>query len=92
MEPTIQSEEGRFFVEQEGESIAEITYVTEQDGSLTIDHTLVSEQLRGQSIGEQLVKKVVDKARTEGVKITPVCSYAAHQFEKHAEYKDVLKT
>lgn len=87
----IQNEEGRFFVAKDGKDLAEITYSLNKDtGELVIDHTRVSEELRGQGTGQELVQAVVEKARNEKLKIVPVCSYAAHQFEKHPEYKDVL--
>ncbi|WP_410514901.1 GNAT family N-acetyltransferase [Paenibacillus sp. BR2-3] len=86
----IQSEKGRFIVPGDGKELAEITYKLEEGTkTLVIDHTHVSEELRGQGAGEELVKAVVDKAREEGLKIVPVCSYAAHQFQKHPEYQDV---
>lgn len=87
----IQKGTGRFFVANDGKDLAEITYRLEENSEvLVIDHTRVSEELRGQGTGEELVRAVVDKARTENLKIVPECSYAAHQFEKHPEYKDVL--
>ncbi|MEK4261334.1 GNAT family N-acetyltransferase [Paenibacillus odorifer] len=87
----IQNENGRFFVANDGKVVAEITYSLDKEtGELVIDHTRVSEELRGQGTGQKLVRAVVDKARNENLKIVPVCSYAAHQFEKHPEYKDVL--
>ncbi|MEK4851329.1 GNAT family N-acetyltransferase [Paenibacillus sp. FSL H7-0756] len=83
---------GRFYIAGDGKDLAEITYRTEENtGNLVIDHTFVSEDLRGQGAGEKLVRAVVDLAREQSVKIVPVCPYAAHQFEKHTEYKDVLK-
>lgn len=87
----IQSGTGRFFVANDGKDLAEITYKLEENSEvLIIDHTRVSEELRGQGTGEELVRAVVDKARKESLKIVPECSYAAHQFEKHPEYNDVL--
>ncbi|WP_339310321.1 GNAT family N-acetyltransferase [Paenibacillus sp. FSL M7-0896] len=84
--------EGRFYIAGDGKDLAEITYRTEENtGNLVIDHTFVSEDLRGQGAGEKLVRAVVELAREQSVKIVPVCPYAAHQFEKHEEYKDVLK-
>ncbi|MRN53284.1 GNAT family N-acetyltransferase [Paenibacillus monticola] len=82
---------GRFYVAGDGKDLAEIVYrLEETTGDIVIDHTYVSEDLRGQGAGEELVRAVVDKARTEKLKIVPVCSYAAHQFKKHPEYEDVL--
>jgi len=84
--------EGRFYIAGDGKDLAEITYRTEEaTGNFVIDHTYVSEDLRGQGAGEKLVRAVVDLAREEDVKIVPECPYAAHQFEKHAEYRDLLK-
>ncbi|WP_340024362.1 GNAT family N-acetyltransferase [Paenibacillus sp. FSL K6-1096] len=83
---------GRFYIAGDVKDLAEITYRTEENtGNLVIDHTFVSEELRGQGAGEKLVRAVVDLAREQKIKIVPECPYAAHQFEKHAEYKDVLK-
>ena len=83
--------DGRFYIAGDGKDLAEITYRTEEaTGNLVIDHTYVSEDLRGQGAGEKLVRAVVDLAREENVKIVPECPYAAHQFEKHAEYRDLL--
>lgn len=87
----IKQGENRFYIAGNGKDLAEITYrLEEAAGQLVIDHTHVSEDLRGQGAGEKLVRAVVDKAREENLKIVPVCSYAAHQFEKHEEYADVL--
>ncbi len=57
--------------------------------TIMIDHTFVSEGLRGQKIGDQLVKAVVDLARKEGKKIVPACSFALVQFKRHKDYQDV---
>ena len=57
---------------------------------MTIDHTVVSEELRGQKMGNQLVKKVVNLAREENKKIIPACSFARKEFEENQEYQDVL--
>lgn len=84
--------EGRFYIASDGKDLAEITYKADKTtGDLVIDHTFVSEDLRGQGAGEKLVRAVVDLAREQNVHIVPECPYAAHQFEKHAEYRDVLK-
>ncbi len=85
----IQKGNNQLFVEEDGETVAKITYVT--DGSiLTVDHTIVSEKKRGSGLGQELVKELVEQARNNHQKIKPVCSYAKKQFEKHPEYQDVL--
>ena len=71
-------------------TIAEVTYVYDKDDNLIIDHTFVSNELRGQNIGKQLIRKVVDFARQENKKIIPQCSFAKKEFIRNQEYNDVL--
>lgn len=51
---------------------------------------MVDESLRGQGIAGQLVQKVAEKCRAEGLQIKPTCSYAVSWFKKHPEYVDLL--
>ena len=69
---------------------AEVTYVNHKDDTIVIDHTFVSNELRGQNVGKQLIKKVVDFARQENKKIVPQCSFARQEFITNKEYEDVL--
>ena len=55
-----------------------------------IHHTGVDEKYGGKGIAADLVKEVVEQARRAGMKIMPLCSYAAREFVKHPEYRDVL--
>ena len=69
---------------------AEITYVNYNEDTIIINHTFVSTELRGQNIGGQLIKRVVDFARNENKKIIPQCSFAIKEFNEKKEYDDVL--
>ena len=71
-------------------AIAEVTYVPIDQDTIIIDHTFVANELRGQNVGKQLIKKVVDFARQENKKIIPECSFAKNEFTKNEEYNDVL--
>ncbi|WP_010288656.1 GNAT family N-acetyltransferase [Kurthia massiliensis] len=84
-------EEGRFFIEDNGNTLAEITFTQPNDEFFIIDHTFVDDQLRGQGIANQLVKKVVDKARADDKTIIPLCPFAKGQFERIPEYEDVWR-
>ncbi|HET7897259.1 MAG TPA: GNAT family N-acetyltransferase [Flavisolibacter sp.] len=81
---------GIFFVEDEGEMLAEIVYTTRSDNTLIIEHTDVDDDLRGQNIGYELVHKTVDYARMHGMKISPVCPFAKAIFDKKADWQDML--
>jgi predicted GNAT family acetyltransferase len=60
---------GVFFIEENGEVVAEMTYVWSGEDKIIIDHTEVSEKLGGKGIGKQLVHKAVEMAREKHIKI-----------------------
>jgi predicted GNAT family acetyltransferase len=69
---------------------AKMTYSRTGEHLIIIDHTEVPEALRGRGVGQALVLRAVEEAREAGVKIFPLCPFAAAQFRRHAEYQDVL--
>lgn len=81
---------GAFFIDEDGEWIAELTYFKSGDCEITLDHTEVDDKLRGEGIASDLVAEAVKYARTEGLKIKATCPYAKKVLEKHPEYEDVL--
>ncbi len=81
---------GLFFVQQDGNILAEMTYTMPSPEKMIIDHTEVSEELRGQNVGYQLVHTAVEYARTHHLKIIPLCPFASAVFKKKPEYADVL--
>jgi uncharacterized protein len=85
-------EDGRFVAKDaDGLEVGEVTYTRDGDEVLIINHTGVDPANRGQGVAEELVRQVVEKARKEGVKVEPVCSYAQKEFERKSEYEEVLK-
>ena len=80
---------GMFFVEVENEVAAELIYVMAGE-KMIIEHTEVDDALRGQNIGFQLVQASVEYAREHGMKILPVCPFAAAVFGKKPDFADVL--
>jgi predicted GNAT family acetyltransferase len=81
---------GLFFVQQDGNILAEMTYTMPSPEKMIIDHTEVSDELRGQNVGYQLVHTAVEYARTHHLKIIPLCPFANAVFKKKPEYSDVL--
>ncbi|KOR88865.1 GNAT family N-acetyltransferase [Paenibacillus solani] len=86
----IQARSGGFFIKENGKTAAEITYTPQGDGVISIDHTYISPSLRGQGIAEELVRKVIEYARAEELKIIPACSYAGHYFDNNIEDRALL--
>ena len=83
---------GMFFVEAEGNILAEMVYTMPAADKMIIEHTEVSDELRGQNTGYQLVHTAVDYARTHHIKIIPLCPFASSVFKKKPEFADVLYT
>jgi predicted alpha/beta hydrolase family esterase/predicted GNAT family acetyltransferase len=81
---------GLFFVEQDGNILAEMTYTMPATDKMIIDHTEVSDELRGKNVGVQLVHTAVEYARKNGIKIIPLCPFANSVFKKKPEFGDVL--
>ena len=82
---------GSFFVEENGNRVAELAYTWHDKGLISIDHTEVDESLEGKGVGSALVEKVVSFAREKGIKIRLYCPFATIVFKRHKEYHDVLE-
>ncbi|ANA82126.1 GCN5-related N-acetyltransferase [Paenibacillus vortex V453] len=87
---SIQARTGGFFLEDNGKTVAEISYSPQGEGVISIDHTYISPGLRGQGLADELVRKVIDYAREEELKIIPACSYAGHYFDKNLDDRVLL--
>lgn len=84
---------GSFYVEEAGTVLAEMTYSMTGTELMIIDHTEVANELRGKNVGYQLVHAAVEYARTNHIKIIPLCPFAKSVFDKKAgEFGDVLRT
>lgn len=86
----IKEDTNGFYVGEQDHKEAEIHYVSSGNDIIIVDHTIVSDSLRGQGVGPALVKRLVEYARTKGIKIMPLCPFAKSQFDRHKEYSDVL--
>ncbi len=81
---------GRFYYVENGEELAEMTYVYAGDDKIIIDHTEVHESLKGKGVGKELVKSGVEFARAKGLKVIPLCPFAKKMIELTKEWQDVL--
>lgn len=82
---------GRFFIEQNGTPLAEMTYTYAGPKKMIIDHTEVDESLKGQGVGYKLVEAAVEYLRQNNMTVIPLCPFAKAVFTKRAaDYQDVL--
>ncbi len=90
----IQNEEhgakGAFYIEQDGEWIAEMTYKKSGDDKIIIDHTEVDESLQGKGVGNDLVEAGVKFARENNMKIVAQCPFVKKVIDETPEFQDVL--
>ena len=81
---------GMFYIDNNQQIVAKMTYVWADNTKIIIDHTEVNESFNGRGIGKQMVEKAVIFAREKAIKIIPLCPFAKSVFDKVKEYKDVL--
>lgn len=57
---------------------------------LVIDHVEAPPALRGTGAAGRLMAALAAEARARGLKLTPVCGYAAAWLARHAEFADLV--
>jgi uncharacterized protein len=57
---------------------------------VVVPHVESPPQLRGTGTASRLMEGIVERARAEGLRITPTCSYAFTWFRRHKDAADVL--
>ena len=80
---------GRFYIEKDNETIAEMDYQFPDENTLLIVHTEVDETLEGKGIGKQLVAAAVDYARKHSLRLTSTCPLAKKVLDRTKEFADV---
>ena len=81
---------GSFFVLNNNERLAYLSYTEKPAGVLQLTHTFVSDALRGQKMASKVVEAAIAFARKNNKKLNPVCTYAIAWFEKHPHENDLL--
>ena len=79
---------GRLEVEEAGHLV--FARYSRADGRLIIEHVEADPALRGTGASGRFMEALVAEVRRRGVKITPVCGWAALWLERHPQYGDVL--
>lgn len=81
---------GTFKAITDGKEAGSMTYTWAGPTKFIIDHTDVNPDFKGKGVGKQMVMKAVAYARTNQLKIMPLCPFAKSVFDKNAEIGDVL--
>jgi predicted GNAT family acetyltransferase len=61
-----------------------------QDDRLYVDYVFAPLPLRGTGASGRLMKALAEDVRAQGLKITPICSYAAAWLRRSHEFRDLV--
>ncbi len=61
-----------------------------ETGVLSIKYVFAPDELRGTGSAGRLMAGITDIARARGLKIIPICGYAASWLRKHKEHHDLM--
>ena len=81
-------EKSRFELEEQG-LVAFADYRLHDD-RMVIPHVEAPPALRGTGAAGRLMTGVLDIARERGLKVVPICPYAAAFIQRHSEYQDLV--
>lgn len=81
---------GFFKAVEQGREAGVMTYTWAGTDRFIIDHTEVHPEFKGLNVGKQLVLAAVDYARTNRLKIIPLCPFAKSVFDRNPDLRDVL--
>lgn len=79
---------GIFCAMEDGKEIGNVEYELSAK-TMTITHTRAYVQGRG--LGRVLVDTAIEYARSQGMKIVPLCSYAKVLMERVEEYREMIQ-
>lgn len=83
-------EKRRYEVTVDGE-VAGASYYRDADGVRIVTHTEVADEFEGQGVGSRLIAGALDDIRVRGLRVTPLCPFAAAYIERHPEYSDLVQ-
>jgi len=85
-------ESNRIYMDNEqGITIAEVTFPNIKEQVVNLNHTYVDDSLRGQGVAGKLLVEVAKQLRKESKKAILTCPYAVNWFSKNPEYHDILE-
>lgn len=87
----IHSQNRIFLLNDNNETLAEVTFPYIDENTVNINHTYVSDSLRGQGIAGKLMKAAAEQLQSQNKKAVLTCSFAVKWFERNPEYSNLLK-
>ncbi len=85
------AERSRWEIERDGEVVGFADYRIAGD-VVAMPHVEVRPDLRGGSIGSELVRGAIDDVRARGLRVRPLCPFVVAYVRRHPEYRDLVAT
>jgi predicted GNAT family acetyltransferase len=79
---------GRFELDEAGQVI--FADYRRGEGRLILDHVEAPLALRGSGAAGRLMEEIAAYAREQGLRIVPLCAYAAHWLRRRPEHSDLI--
>lgn len=79
---------GRFCIQENNDTVAEMDYQSANGHTLVIVHTEVDDRLAGKGVGKQLVSAAVDYARLHALQLKATCPFASKVLSRTPEFAD----
>ena len=79
----------RYELEVDGVLAGIVRYRTEP-GVVVLVHTDVDPAFEGRGLGGRLVSGALDDIRDRGLRVVPLCPFAAAYIRRHPEYVDLI--
>jgi len=86
----VNSTDRRRFEVLEGDQLAYLEYELFKD-KVVFKHTEVPLGLEGRGLGGALARNALDWARTEGLRVIPVCPFVAAWIARHPDYAELTR-
>lgn len=82
---------GVFYIKNNDDVIAEMTFVFAGKDKLIADHTWVGGSQKGKDLGKKLFDELIGFSRTNSIKVMATCPFVLHQLKKHRdELSDII--
>ena len=83
---------GRFYIQENNETVAEMDYQFPGNNILLIVHTEVDDSLAGKGVGRHLVAAAVEYARRNSLRLKATCPFAKKVLDRMPGIADVYYT
>jgi uncharacterized protein len=81
--------QGGFYIMEGEEQLGEMA-ISISGEKLTVYHTEVVEKAGGRGLAKKMLETMVAHARSNGLKVIPLCPYVHAQFKRHPlDYADI---